>query len=454
MRPLHIRSHSRWDYLRCLLFFGIGFATAGCRPSVQNLPRDSTVIIGATILNLSDHGTQVHDISGKAIVIAGDTVFSVIDERSLNLTGSRIVDASGKIIIPGLIDGFAVINNQSYANAFLFKGITDIIGVESERRGAFFHDADPGPTVHMLRQVGDVPIDDDEIIRCIDSLSAQDTEVLLLMYKLRPRQVRRAVKHARQLGMGTIGELGYTSYEDGIDAGIDAFVHTTRYSLDVAPDPLARAVADEPFSDLFDSPKWQYYRYLSELDTGDPELTAFAARIGSSETFLMPTFALLYLDMPFSQNPWDENVAAIIDASDINLPASPTTGKHPDPEGARQAYQELGLNVLSIERLYAASGAKYLTGSATDVWGTMPGISLYQEMEMLSRAGLTNREILAAATNNFAEAFGIRFGRIRTGYAANILILNSNPIEDLKHLDRIHTLFLRGKEIDRQALLR
>ena len=66
-----------------------------------------------------------------------------------------IIDASGKFIVPGLIDGFAVINNQEYANAFLYMGITSIIGVDGGRRGPFFSEADPSPDFYRLESVGD-----------------------------------------------------------------------------------------------------------------------------------------------------------------------------------------------------------------------------------------------------------------------------------------------------------
>jgi len=55
--------------------------------------------------------------------------------------------------------------------------------------------------------------------------------------------------------MGTIGELGFTSYKKGMDLGVDAFVHTTRYSLDIAPDSIAIKVAKQPFSNDFGSSK-------------------------------------------------------------------------------------------------------------------------------------------------------------------------------------------------------
>jgi imidazolonepropionase-like amidohydrolase len=106
-----------------------------------------------------------------------------------------------------------------------------------------------------------------------------------------------------------------------------------------------------------------------------------------------------------------------------------------------------------IERTYYRYGAKYLSGSATDVWGSMPGISLHQELEVLHRIGLTNREVLAAGTSNFNKAYGFKFGKIKKGFKANILILNNNPLLDLENLKKDKQLILNGKEIDLNSLL-
>jgi imidazolonepropionase-like amidohydrolase len=111
------------------------------------------------------------------------------------------------------------------------------------------------------------------------------------------------------------------------------------------------------------------------------------------------------------------------------------------------------MNEKVLESSYYKAGAKYLAGSATDVWGTMPGISLHTELELLKRIGLTNREAIAAATVNFNEAFGWKFGKIERGFAADLIILNSNPLKDLKNLKDIYMLLKGGKIIDRKSML-
>ncbi len=411
------------------------------------------ILIGGTIIDLSNNGLSANDIENKAILIKGDTIFDIVDVATISKNAKHVVDATDKFIIPGLTDGFAVINNQNYANAFLYMGVTDVIGVESERRGKFYHDANPSPNIHMLREVGESPVSDTEVLQTILTHAKNDVEILLIMYGLNPSQVKLAHQEAKKYGMGTIGELGFTSYKEGMDIGIDAFVHTTRYSLDIAPDTLAKKVAAQPFSNDLGSPKWRYYKLLTDLDSSNTALLKHAKNIGNSGSYIQPTFALLYLDMPFSKNPWKEKVSQIINIDDINRPADKITGKHNYPIEELEAYQKLGKQELLIEKLYYNNGAKYLSGSATDVWGSMPGISLHQELEVLSRIGLSNREVLATSTSNFNDAYGLKFGKIKKGFKANILILDKNPVIDINNLKENKRLFLNGKEIDLNELI-
>lgn len=423
---------------------------------VPAFAQNSLIISGGTILDLSDKGNSNHDLHNSVILIQDEKIIAVGKKGEIKIPPeAKIIDARGKFILPGLIDGFAAINNQNYANAYLFMGITSIIGVSGGRRGDLFTDGDPSPTIYRLESVGEEECSNEKLLADIDSLANEGVKILLLMYQLRPSQLKIAVKRAHELGMGVIGELGHASYSEGIEAGIDAFVHSTRYSLDAAPENLIRAVADHPFSDDLDSPKWRYYKFLTELNLNDPKLLCHAQQLGRAGTFIMPTLSLLYLDLPGSKNPWNEPIAKILSPADINNPADLKTGKHNYDAPHQQAYTKLGMQMLKIEKLYKQAGAKYLAGSATDVWGTMPGISLHTELELLHRIGLTNRQAIAAATTNFAEAFHWQHAaQIKPGCIADILILEKNPLVDLNNLKEIDILILRGEIIDRESLLK
>lgn len=415
-----------------------------------------TLIEGGTLIDVSDLGQSKKDVKPAFVLLEGTKIidYGKWSDQIKIPEHSRIIDATGKFILPGLMDGFAVQNNQAYANAFLYMGVTSIIGVEGGRRGDFFWDADLSPDIYKLESVGEEPKTTEEHLKDLQKLHKKGIRVVLLMYALTPDQLKVLKEKAASLGMACIGELGHTSYKEGMDMGINAFVHTTRYSLDVAPPEMAKAVADEPFSDEMNSPKWKYYQYLYSLQPDNPALLQHAENLGNSSSFIIPTFSLLYLDLPKHKNPWSYPVSKILNPKDINNPADKTTGNHVYTPEVQENYTKMALQEYMIEKTYHSHGAKYLAGSACDVWGTMPGISLHTELESLKKLGLTNREVLATATSNFHKAFGWKTGKIEKDFAANILILNKNPLKDLENLTDIQHLILRGKEINRENLLK
>ncbi len=437
--------------------FPVLFLTLLLSSCINRHPEKQELVFikGATLLNLQDETGAYYDIPRGYLVIKENEIVDFGEFRTgMPVPGhARVIEAEGKFIIPGLIDGFAVLNNQFYANAFLCKGVTTIIGVDGGRRGWFYPEAEPSPDFYMLESVGDEVKTDSAHLKDLKNLHAEGYRMALLKYKLTPDQVSLIRKEAGKLGMGTIGELGYTSYGEGVEAGLDAFVHTTRYSLDVAPEAMRKAVAEQPFSNDLGSPKWRYYQYLYSLDTASRELQRHAATLASGRTFLMPTISLLYADLPGHRNLWNDPVAGILNPADINNPLDRESGKHSYTPEEQENYTKVGLQELKIETVYRRHGCRYLAGSATDVWGTMPGISLHTELELLHRIGLSNREVLSAATSNFSEAFGWKTGKIAKGFEADILILDKNPLENLAHLTSIKHLFNNGREIELAPLL-
>ena len=408
-------------------------------------------LVGGTVIDVDDWGRSEEDLEDAVVLIEGDRITAVGRRDQIEIpAGAEVLDVSGRFVVPGLTDGFAAINNQAYADAYLEGGVTSIIAVSGGRRGRLFTDAEPGPHVNVLQSVGYERASLEEHFEAIEALAEEGIDILLLMYKLTPEQLPDLTTLAEELGMGTIGELGLASYADGIRAGIDAFVHTTRYSLNMAPTELTRKVAEQPFSNDLESPKWIYYKWLSQLSPWDQRLTEHAKLLGSGAVTLMPTLSLFYLDLPWAENPWEEPVARLLDPADINNPADPETGRHDSEPAHQAAYSAMARSEYILEEAYHRAGARYLAGSGTDVWGTMPGISIHHELEGLVRIGLTPREALAAATSNFEETFSGwgKVGRVRAGYRADLLVLFGDPRLDVVNLRAIDRLVLAGDLVD------
>jgi len=391
-----------------------------------------------------------------AVVLIEDGRITAVGPRARVAVpkGYRVVDAAGGYVVPGLIDSFAVCNNQAYANAYLYMGVTSILGVSGGRRGEMMWDADPSPSIYRLEDVGMEAAKTDDLLDRVDELADDGVDVALLMYRMDPAQLRAVAQRARERGMATIGELARAGYRDGLDCGLDAFVHTTRYSLGLAPQPMVDGINEQPFSDTLDSPKWRYYRWLSDLDVTQPATREYADEIARSDTALIPTGGLLHLHRPGAVNPWSFPIAAILDAKDVNMPADPKTGLQKWSAAQRKAYGALAANADKLEQIYHDAGCRHIAGSGTDVWGTMPGISLHTELAFLASLGKTPREALATATSNPAGAFRWRdVGHVRAGSRGDVLVLDRDPRQDIANLRHIRHVVCRGAVLDRDRLL-
>jgi imidazolonepropionase-like amidohydrolase len=120
----------------------------------------------------------------------------------------------------------------------------------------------------------------------------------------------------------------------------------------------------------------------------------------------------------------------------------------------------MGRTISQSERslVYVAeSGHRLLLASdhpATPGHANHPGLSSYQELVHMADLGVPLVKLLAAATINNAEMFGLddRYGSIEPGKIANLLLLDSSPLESVKAYDRIRWVVMGGRAIARDEL--
>ena len=126
-----------------------------------------------------------------------------------------------------------------------------------------------------------------------------------------------------------------------------------------------------------------------------------------------------------------------------------TLSRDPSPE-ARQTYRDFYEKGLELTGQAHKAGVKVLAG--TDYLTT--GITLHNELEQLTLAGLSPLDAIRAATIVPVEYYGLqaKFGAIKAGMTADILILDKNPIEDIRNTAAINTVIYNGNVYDTRQL--
>ena len=485
---------------RILLLWILLLSAAVLPAAAQNIPPQVAskpgpvplVLIGGTIVDVTDWGRSALDQQNSIVIIQNGKITDVGSRFLIQMPkNAQVIDCTGKFLVPGLIDGFTGMNSQGQANADLYMGVTTIVASNDYRRGHIDFAADPKPHLYLLDSVGSTDnwsllighqdwttklhegvhpaeLSPEDTANQINATAHLGTRVLWLGWDITAANAQWIITRAHQLGLVTYGEFISTPYSVGIDAGVDVLLHMGRYELGVIPDELQRPLVDDPFG----AAAATAYDYAEHLPPTDPHFRNYGHFISVHHSVLMPTFSLYYLNLPGHRNLWKEPAAAILNpfnmympsdqgTGELNYPLAPWTRHLPNvgvrylEEGQRKKADQSALRLWRINQAIFRAYPHYLAASGAAVMGTMPGISLHTELEMLVRIGLSPREALAAATNNYAIQFGWNeLGLIAPGRRADILVLDADPTASIWNARRISTLIFDGNVVDRDALLK
>jgi hypothetical protein len=421
------------------------------------------VLLGGTVLDITNYGNTKKDIFHSVVVFQNGKILYVGKKDKTKIPPSaKIIDVKGKYILPGLIDCFAILNSQHQANAFLFMGVTTVVGtLDNSFRGDNFLNANPSPRLERMHWIDQLyetqdtsymeerPEDIEKVSGLIDNMDSVRNAgytIAFLHHRFPAAMFDKVVKKSRELHMPTIGEMQYASYRQAMQMGVQAFVHTLRYSLEVYPSSLRDTFIHYPYK------QGRYFEWYEDIENRkkDTALWNYAKDLAKSKTALIPTLAMSYAMLKEHENLWKEPAASILDSAEIHLPMNKETGKWTDDP----SWWKSGAADHAMTGIYIKAGCHFLTGSGTDAFGSMPSISEHVEIAMLDKYGLTTRQAIAAATGNFSISFNwADRGVIEKGRLADILVLSGNPIKDLNNLKRIEMLFLNGVELNRSMLL-
>lgn len=106
----------------------------------------------------------------------------------------------------------------------------------------------------------------------------------------------------------------------------------------------------------------------------------------------------------------------------------------------------------SIKMLIQAD-AKILAGTDYIIPYIYPGFSLQEELQFFVKFGMSPLKAIQTATINPAQAMkNDKTGEMKVGKKASLVLLNANPLDDIRHTQDIHAVILRGKHLDRSHL--
>ncbi len=456
-------------------------------------PSVPLVLAGGTVVDVNDWGRSAKDLPDAIVIVRDGRITDVGSRMAVSIPkGAQVIDCTGKFIIPGLIDGYAGMNSQGQANANLYMGVTTVVAVSDARRGTVNIAASPRPHLYLVDSIGStdnwsllakrpdwalklrelahpVELSPEETAHQLIDTARLGTRAVRLGHNITAANAQLIIARAHQMGLVTYGEFVATPYQVGIEAGVDALPHMGRYELGVIPDELQRPLVE----DSGGTSAATAYDYAERLPTTDLHLRNYARFLAAHHAALMPTFSLYYAQLPEHRNLWNDPAAKLLDPARINEPTDRTTGEMDYPltlsiisrrlpystqrwmeESQRKKADQSALHLWQINEAFFSTNPHYLAASGAPVRSALPGISMHIELELLVRLGLSPREALAAATNNYSLQFGWHeLGLIAPGRRADILVVDGDPTVNIWNARRISGLIMDGNLIDRAKLL-
>lgn len=228
--------------------------------------------------------------------------------------------------------------------------------------------------------------------------------------------------------------------------------HLDNYMESVLTDttPTRTSVSD---TNLFRIENWNSLDYV---DAG--KVVEIAKATAAARVWTTPTLTLFKVAFGLGQS--DEEMRGRPDwrlqppkHRDLYMGAHRKFWANPPSEARRRRYVEVRDRLV---KEIAAAGGRILVGSDTPEWFLGYGFTVHREMENLVAAGLSPYEALAAATRNPAEflhALG-EWGTIEEGKRADLVLLDANPLADIRNTTRIAAVSIGGRWFERPELLR
>ena len=362
-------------------------------------------------------------IPGAHVIITDGLISSISNGPVPDLEGHQIIDAGGQFVMPGLVEAHNHVwsGGKFTQAAVLTRGITTVFNPGSvlpeiwRLREAIRLGVLEGPRLLTTGPTVDGPqgrsrpftvanVQDPQVARrMVRELHALGVDAIKIYAFLEPEESAALIDEAHRLGLPVVGDLVTTSWSQALDQGVDGLIHLMDHkwrfiSADSIPDPGDPWAVVQPDSVVMHS----FFRRAAEQGVMfDPTMMG-SARLYSAEAF-REAYA--------SEDHEDESV---------------------------QRARTLGVILTAMH----TNGVQWVAG--TDIGPAR----LIDELETYEVIGIPNATILRTATANVARWLQRDdFGTIEPGRIADLIVVDGNPLHQVRDLDNVTTVVQGGRVV-------
>jgi len=415
-------------------------------------------------------GTGNPPVENAAVLIEGER-FKTISRKGQAPypKNAKVIKTEGKTLLPGLWDTH-VHYRDWMAELFLAHGVTTILDlgnsstwILAQRDGVakgkiraprIFACGDPIGEGHGKRgEVKDVGQAHALVKRLLD----EGVDAVKVWAHCTAEMLKVVAEEAHAAGRKVIGHLGVITARDAVLNGLDCLAHATGL----------------PMSAVKDSEKaqWMLNQEIKRLQTmiiGEPGITAWglfammeedtfdqvAEFLVSRKVRIEPDF--VYRWQMASRRREEREYEDFITFSDPRLSYIPEVTLSRNMR-AWQVYRRLNEQQLKelkegyekfqkfLQRFVRAGGEVDIGTDTSE--GRMPGKGVHRELEFLVDAGFSTKDVLMWCTKGNADFVGKGkdLGTVEAGKIADIIVVNGDPLADIRALGKIETVIKNGE---------
>jgi imidazolonepropionase-like amidohydrolase len=415
-------------------------ALADISKGISGSRAQKMAIVGGTLVD----GTGRPAIPDSVVLVENGRITAAGPSSQVKIpAGFGNIDARGKTVLPGLWDMHAHFEQVEWGPIYLAAGATTVRDVGNEFefitavRDAVAGGRGLGPRLLLAGVVdgtgplalGIERVDTPEQAKMwTDRYHDAGFGQMKIYSSVKLEELKDVATEAHRLGMTVTGHIpeGLNAYQ-AVEAGQDQINHIT-YIADI----MVPALPDS-------ATRLDRAKARAEIDMKSPESLKAIAFLVQHKIVVDPTLALMEFftantsRTPVSLEPGIAKVAPELAA--ILAEASPPSQ---NADLQEKVFQK------EVEIVGALHKAAIPIVAGTDQ--TVPGYSLYREIELYVQAGFTPIEAIQAATIVPARVMGVdkELGTVEPGKRADLIILDANPLESIHNIRTVKFVITNG----------
>ena len=409
---------------------------------------DSMALVGGILID----GTGSEPVLDSVVLIEKGRVAAAGPRAKVKIPREATqVDARGKTVLPGLWDMHAHFEQVEWGPIYLAAGATTVRDCGNELefitavRDAIKNGKGLGPQLLLAgivdgsgpNAIGVARVDTPEQAKMwVDRYHDAGFQQMKIYSSVKIEELKAVAGEAHRLGMTVTGHVpgGITAFE-AVEAGQDQINHIPYIAQMISP-PLPQAGPDR-------------MKAIAALDLNSPQSQKALAFLVEHRTVVDPTLALFEFMTRSTAKPpviFEPGIAKIApELAAILADVGP-------PSPVADLQERRFAKFVAITGALHKAGVPIVAGTDQSV----PGHSLHREIELYVQAGFTPMEAIQAATIVPARAMGLdkEVGTVEPGKRADLILVDSNPLESIHNIRNVKYVVADGKMYDCAELWR